>query len=209
MELMLDIEAVGQNSWQNAVVNVSTVLFDRERFTANPYSFEELLKNTKVYKLDLADQVKNHGLKLDSDSLKWWETQAPEVRNQIKKTKYDLSVESFMQEFIGDLMDSPKIEYWWSRNNTFDPIALWNLSLKVNRKHDLNQYLLYWRVRDVITWVDAKMNFGSISGFIPVSDEEYWKKTFIQHVSSHDVCADVLRLQAITRAENDLDMVDR
>jgi hypothetical protein len=42
-----------------------------------------------------------------------------------------------------------------------------------------------------------------------VSDEQYWNKTFIKHDSRFDIAADILRLQAISRAENDLEMINR
>jgi len=44
---------------------------------------------------------------------------------------------------------------------------------------------------------------------VPVSDVDYWNSAFVAHDSTHDVAADVLRLQAIHRAENDLEMVEK
>lgn len=73
----------------------------------------------------------------------------------------------------------------------------------------LNQYLRFYKVRDVRTYIDAKFNFTTKSGFVPLADEKYWGETFVAHDSSHDVAADVLRLQAIFRAENDLEQTTR
>jgi hypothetical protein len=73
----------------------------------------------------------------------------------------------------------------------------------------LNEYLRWWRVRDTRTWIDAKFNFSQKNGFIPVADTDYWAKYFVAHDSTHDVAADILRLQAIHRAEHDLEQVNR
>jgi hypothetical protein len=40
-----------------------------------------------------------------------------------------------------------------------------------------------------------------------VANESAWETTFKPHDSSWDILADVLRLQAIVRAENDLEQV--
>jgi hypothetical protein len=61
----------------------------------------------------------------------------------------------------------------------------------------------------VRTHIDAKFNYTTRSGFIPVADEKYWESAFVAHDSTHDVAADVLRLQAIHRAENDLEQIER
>ena len=73
----------------------------------------------------------------------------------------------------------------------------------------MNEYLRWWRVRDIRTWIDAKFDFSTKNGFVPIADVEYWENTFIGHDSTHDVAADVLRLQAIHRAENELEQVER
>ena len=66
-----------------------------------------------------------------------------------------------------------------------------------------------WKVRDVRTFIDAKFDFSTRSGFVPLADEKYWNEAFVAHDSTHDVAADVLRLQAIYRAENDLEQTRR
>ena len=73
----------------------------------------------------------------------------------------------------------------------------------------MNEYLKFWKVRDVRTFIDAKFDFSTRSGFVPLADEKYWNEAFVAHDSTHDVAADVLRLQAIYRAENDLEQTRR
>ena len=58
------------------------------------------------------------------------------------------------------------------------------------------------------TYIDAKFNFETQNGFCPVSDTSTWDRNFKKHDSSWDVLADVLRLQAIVRAENDLEQIN-
>ena len=121
----------------------------------------------------------------------------------------DLTLPQFTDQFLADLYNGPKIEYWWSRNNTFDPTVLWRLVWTQDSKYRLNEYLMHWRVRDVKTWIDAKFNFTTKSGFCPFEDEDLFNSLFKQHDSAHDVVADVLRLQAIFRAENDLEHINK
>ena len=78
-----------------------------------------------------------------------------------------------------------------------------------DRHHSLNEYLMFWRVRDTRTFIDAKFDFKTKNGFVPVSDEAYWSEAFKEHDSIHDIAADILRLQAIHRAENDEEQMKR
>ena len=62
-------------------------------------------------------------------------------------------------------------------------------------------------VRDMRTYIDAKFNFDTANGFCPIADQQKWDRAFKKHDSSWDVLADVLRLQAIARAENDMEQI--
>jgi len=64
-------------------------------------------------------------------------------------------------------------------------------------------------VRDTSTWIDAKLDWPKANSFVPIHDEKYWDKTFKKHDSIQDIAADILRLQAIERMENDMEMLDR
>lgn len=209
IDAIVDFETFGVST-KCAIIDLSVLVFDWGRFGDNPYTYEELLGMTKKFKLDVADQVKNYGYVIEPDTLKFWQGQPKEVQAQIKPQKHDLKVKDFVYDFIWYISNrGEKIEYWWSRNNTFDPPILWRLAHTENKWHTFEQYLPHWRVRDVKTWIDAKFDFNTLSGFQPLADEEYWKKTFKQHDSAHDVVGDVLRLQAIYRAENGLEQTSR
>ena len=77
------------------------------------------------------------------------------------------------------------------------------------RTIELNQYLPYYNVRDIRTYIDAKFDFKGKNNIVPLADEEYWNEAFVAHNSSHDVAADILRLQTIYRLENGLEQTKR
>jgi hypothetical protein len=208
-DLMIDFETMGTNAQNCAVVELSTFVFEWDRFGNNPYSYNEVLDNITKYKFNVEDQVRNYGFKLEKETVEWWASLPKEVRRLAIPSDNDLTLPQFTDQFLADLYNGPKIEYWWSRNNTFDPTVLWRLVWTQGAKYRLNEYLTHWRVRDVKTWIDAKFNFTTRSGFCPFEDEELFNSLFKQHDSAHDVVADVLRLQAIFRAENDLEHINR
>jgi hypothetical protein len=204
--LILDFETMGKKATKCAVVDCSVIVFEWERFSSDPYTIANI-SDAKRFKLSVADQVKNYGWEIEKDTLKFWEQQEPEVRARVAPKKDDLTVKEFVKQFHEFLVESPKINYWWSRSNTFDPIILSRLFEAENKLLHLDEYLKYWRVRDTRTFIDAKLDFPKENGFVPISDADKWNKVFKKHDSSWDVLADVLRLQQIFRAENDLDLI--
>ena len=205
----MDFETLGQNAQKVPALDCAYTTFVWERFLDEPYSFNELIASINKTKLSVEDQVKNYGAKYTQDDLKFWEQQPKEVRKHIAPSQDDVSVHQFIATIIDYLKHAEKIEYWWSRSNTFDPIIMWRLAQHVDQDLLLNEYLKFWRVRDIRTYVDAKFNFTTRNGFIPVADETWWNENFSAHDSIHDVAADILRLQTIHRAENDLEQVER
>jgi hypothetical protein len=108
-----------------------------------------------------------------------------------------------------DYLGGKKLRRWWSRSNTFDHVIILRLAEYAGRRAEVESALEFWRVRDTRTFIDAKLDFPKINGFIPVKDESYWAKAFVQHSSKHDIAADVLRMQTITRLEHDLEQTER
>ena len=80
--------------------------------------------------------------------------------------------------------------------------------MSVKKDKFLNEYIPYWKNRDTRTFIDAKFNFTTKNGFIPVENKELWEEVFKAHDSTHDIAADILRLQAIHRAEHDMEQVE-
>lgn len=123
----------------------------------------------------------------------------------------DLNALQFMEKLIDYLRSEGKIDYWWSRSNSFDPVILDRIAQNANKTSLLGDHLKYWAVRDTRTFIDAKFDFkvpGGKNGFVPVSDIAKWEYNFKAHDSKHDVAADVLRLQTIVRAEADLEQIE-
>ena len=205
----MDFETLGQNAQTVPALDCAFTTFVWERFLDEPYSFNELVSSINRVKLSVEEQVKVYGAKYTQDDLKWWQNQPNEARKNIMPSDEDATVQEFMNAIIEYLRHSEKVEYWWSRSNTFDPIIMWRLAQYLDQDLLLNEYLKFWRVRDIRTFIDAKFNFTTRNGFVPVADERWWNENFNAHDSIHDVAADVLRLQAIYRAENDLKQVEK
>jgi hypothetical protein len=203
--LIIDFETMGKDAGKCAVIDCSVMVFDFDRFLTNPYTIASI-SQAKRFKLSVTDQVKNYGFDIDKSTLQFWEEQSPEVRANIAPKKSDLTVKEFVKQFHEFLIESPKVDYWWSRSNTFDPIILSRLFAAEGKLLHLEEYLKYWRVRDTRTFIDAKLNFPKENSFAPLVDSDKWNKVFKKHDSSWDILADVLRLQQIYRAENDLEL---
>ena len=209
-DLIIDFETMGQDESNCAIIDCSALFFDWKRFTSKqPYSFEELLLLTRRLKLNVKHQVVDHNFVVESETVKFWQTTDADTRARIQPQKDDLTIDEFTSQFIQMLSSNKKVDYWWSRSNNFDPPIIWRLMRRTSRYHYFKQYVLFQRLRDVRTFIDEKFDFNTVNGFGPVSDEEYWIKTFKPHNSQHDVAADVLRLQTITRAENEMEQVKR
>jgi len=198
--LIFDFETMGSDPSNCAVVDVSAMVFDWDRFETNPYSCKDI-SMTRKFKLSVSDQVKNYGFKIEQSVLDFWESQPKEVKKNIVPKKTDLSVKEFVQEFHDFLIDAGQIGHWWTRSNTFDPVILTRLFAAENKKSHMEEYLKYYLVRDTRTWIDAKLNFPKKNGFI--IDE--WQESFKAHDSSWDILIDVLRLQKLHRVEFDLE----
>ena len=205
--LVIDFETMGKDARTCSVIDCSVMVFDMDRMlSSNPYGLDSI-SLTRKFKLSVKDQVTNYGWEVDRSTLAFWEEQAADVRANISPKKSDLTVKDFVKQFHEFLIESPKIDYWWSRSNTFDPIILARIFEAEGKLLHLEEYLKYWRVRDTRTYIDAKLNFPKINGFPPLTNEEKWDTVFKKHDSSWDILADVLRFQQIHRAENDLDIL--
>lgn len=204
---ILDYETMGQDPTTCAAVDCSYVAFDWARFKNDPYTFDELLGMTQRAKFDVQDQVKRHGFNIDPSTVEWWSQQDKEVRQLIRPSQEDISIEVFLGNLQVYLEQHPYLKYWWSRSNTFDPIILWHMTAKANVKPVFAKLLPHWKVRDTRSFIDAKTNFSLKSnGFTPMKNESRWNEVFKQHSSRHDIVADILRLQTLTRLDLDLDV---
>ena len=205
--LFFDFETMGKIVADCAMIDCAVFVADTEKMLSNkPYTMENIV-DIKKLKLSVKDQVENYGWKVYDDTLQFWQSLPADVRKHVKPLSDDLTVKEFVEEFTNFLIQSGKIDYWWSRSNTFDPFLLWRLYESQKKTPTINEYLPYWRVRDIRTFIDAKLDFPKINGFVPIKNQTVWDANFKQHNSSWDVLADVLRMQAILRAEEDLELI--
>jgi len=198
------METMGTNTTDCAVLDCSMFIYDDEQFLSNPYDLDTV-KLIKTLKPSVKDQVSNYKYKVYADTVKFWSEQSREVRDRIKPMSTDLTLEDFVDQFI-KYVSGPKIQYWWSRSNSFDPVILWRLADSVGRLDELNKLLPHWKLRDTRTYIDAKLRFPKKNSFTPIKDEKLWEAEFKLHNSAWDILADILRFQAIARIENDLEM---
>jgi hypothetical protein len=203
---IFDFETLGQDVNSCPIIDCSYVIFDWNRFTSdNPYTINELLKMIKKSKLDIVSQVKKHKFVVEQSSVEWWKEQGVEAREKIKPRHDDVSLEDFMGSLL-NYCDGQRIKYWWSRSNTFDPMILARCAYVLGLKNRMDTCLPYWAVRDTRTFIDAKFNFNSSTSFCPIRDSARWNRLFVKHSSTHDIMADILRLQALMRVENDMEL---
>jgi len=208
-DFIFDLETIGANVHVCPVVDMAYVSYEWDRFADNPYSFIELTNLVQTCKLSITDQMHNYNCRFEKSDVEWWEKLPKVARQKIIPSKEDLTVSQFCDTILAYLRNEKNIDYWWSRGNTFDPVILWRLMYAEGHGNLLDEYLKFYKVRDIRTHIDAKFDYTTRNGFVPVADEMYWNDAFVAHDSTHDVAADVLRLQAIFRAENDLEQVER
>lgn len=203
--LILDFETLGQDPKSCIALNCSYTTFSFEDFKNDkPLSFNEILEKVHTDKLSIEYQ-KKLGYTIEKQSVRWWMDKPKDVRRQAIPSKEDVNIKVFLNNLFL-VAKSGDISYWWSRSNTFDPIILWRMASDEGLIDDMEQYLAYYKVRDIRTFIDTKFDFKlNYNTFCPYDDESVWNSIFKPHNSAHDVAADVLRLQKITRIEHELE----
>lgn len=200
---IFDMETMGQDTQKCVLLDCSYVVFDWDVFYADGYTFRELEGLVKRAKFDVQHQVKDHGYVIEKSTLEWWKSQSASVRDKIQPSSEDVTLARFLED-LGDYLEDTAgtLKYWWSRSNAFDPVILWRLTDNLINSGKAAKHLSHWKIRDTRTFIDAKTNFClDHNGFIPVEDEEEWNRVFQKHNSSHDIIADILRLQTLVRIE--------
>jgi hypothetical protein len=203
---IVDFETLGQKTRTCPVISCAYYTFDWDRFLSkNPYTFQELISEIVVDKLEVSSQIDELGYVVEKSTVEFWANQPKDVRAQAIPSPRDIHVKQFIENVI-QYLDGAKIYRWWSRSNTFDPIILTRIAEDLGLADKIDRLIPYYKVRDTRTYVDAKFDFQiKKNAFIPHPDEAYWASIFKEHDPAHDVAADVLRLQRIVRVENGLE----
>ena len=206
----IDFETMGADVLDPcAAIDMSIIVGDTDKMLSdNPYSCKDVVL-AKRFKLSITDQVTNYGFTVQDSALKFWQEVSPEARKHIKPSKDDLTVEQFINQLITHMNTIGKFDYWFSRGNTFDPIIIQRLFKVVGKTYTFKEYFRFNRVQDMRTHINAKLNNPVTTNITPIQDEEFWKSVFVEHDSSWDVLADMLRYQTILRLENDLEQPKR
>jgi len=206
----IDFETMGDDVLDPcAAIDMSIIVGDTDKMLSdNPYSCRDVVL-AKRFKLSISDQVTNYGFTVQDSALKFWQEVSPEARKHIKPSKDDLTVEQFINQLITHMNTIGKFDYWFSRGNTFDPIIIQRLFKVVGKTYTFKEYFRFNRVQDMRTHINAKLNNPVTTNITPIQDEEFWKSVFVEHDSSWDVLADMLRYQTILRLENDLEQPKR
>lgn len=203
--LILDFETTGQDIHTCAVIDMAAYIFTNEKMlSSKPYDLTTI-KEIKRFKFDLVHQKKEYKYKVEEETNKFWFSQPRKVFERILPKDDDLSLTDFSKQFL-EYLGTEKINYWWSRSNSFDPIILWRLFNDVGSLPELHKRLPHWALRDTRSFIDGALNFPKKNGFIPIKDENLWSEVFEHHNSSWDILADILRIQAIIRTHNNLEI---
>ena len=208
--LWLDFETFGDDVLEPcAAIDMSVIVGDTDKMLSdNPYTCKDVML-AKKFKLSVSDQVQNYGFVVQESAMRFWQEVSPEARKHIKPTSADLPVDKFIIQFVDYLNGIGKIDYWFSRGNTFDPIILQRLFKVVGKTAVFKEYLRFNRVQDMRSHINAKLDYPLTTNLCPIKDEEFWKEIFVHHDSQWDVLADLLRYQTILRLENDLEQITR
>lgn len=188
--VIYDFETLGQDPLTAPVLSLGIMEYNDKRFlSATPYTYDELLDMTKYRKFDVADQVKNHGRKIQQETLDWWKQQGEEAKKVLKPSKEDTSITE-LRAWIEVHYDTKGVDYTFTRGNTFDPMFL-----KYVCGHDV---FPWWTVRDTRSYIDALLIGETELDNKFVLPE--WKEKFVHHDARHDIVVDVLRMQELVRA---------
>lgn len=206
--LFLDFSMLGYHPEWCIMLDCSSAVVDTEKMLSNdPYTVKSAFATIKRFKLSIADQ-KELGYTVCPDGLAFWQTQPKAMIDRtIKPSDKDLTVEQFTSNFIDYLIPHGNIDTWWSWNSMDDASILWRMFCDVEKENTIREYLPRWKSRDMATFIDSKFDFGLKKlDIVPISDVEYWNSIFVKNDSTIDVMANVLRMQAVLRSENDMEI---
>lgn len=191
LSLIYDYETLSLDRVKGAVLALAAISFDEERFTKDPYSWEELLETSRMIKFDVTDQVKRYKRVIDKDTLQWWNDQGPEAQKLLKPSIDDRPIDD-LYDFFNEVKPNP-IHRVYTRGNTFDPIFT-DYLLKDIKKPDIIKYNL---VRDTRSLFEG-MAYGTTikQNFVP----EGYEEKFIAHDPIHDIAMDIIRFQKLAQA---------
>lgn len=210
-QLFIDFSMMGYNPEQSVMLDCSVGVVDTKKMVSTtPYTVKTAFAAIKRFKLNIADQQRL-GYTMCSDGIEYWKKQPKAIIDRtVKPSPNDLTVDQFTTKFIDFVSEHGNVDTWWSWNSMDDAAILWRLFKGVNKERVIHEHLPRWKSRDMITLIDSKFDFKlNDLRVVPIDDVDYWNAMFVDCDSSFDVVSNILRMQAIFRAENDLENIQR
>jgi len=188
--VIYDFETLSQDQVRGVITCMAIMKFDESRFIDNPYTFKELINNSKVMKFSVEEQVKKYERKIDKSTLEWWKEQGADAQKWIKPSDDDRSIEELYDFFMEGAGGTAAKFY--TRGNTFDPILLESIMKQIHKPMPYH----WWEVRDTRSLIEG-LAWGSDleNKFIPPKCEE-----LVKHNPKHDIALDVMRIQTLVQA---------
>jgi hypothetical protein len=209
--MFLDFSMLGYHPEDCIILDCSVAVASKEKMlSGNPYTTMEAFKEVKRFKLGIPSQ-KTLGFVAHESGIDFWKSQSREMVDRVlKPSDKDLSVIDFATSFIDHLIPKGKIDTWWSWNSMDDAAILWRLFRSVNKEATIREYLPRHKARDVATFIDGKLGLENTRlDFVPIIGVDYWNKIYIKADSSMEVMANIMRVQAVLRAELDLELPEK
>jgi len=126
MNIIYDFETLSQEFKDGAVLGLAALEYDDKKFIEDDgYDYDELIDEVKFIKFDVVDQVRNHGRKINPDTLDWWKSQGKEAQKILDPSSEDVSITTLLSWINKNF--SEKYKKVFTRGNTFDPMFLVSL----------------------------------------------------------------------------------
>ncbi|ASD51977.1 exonuclease [Pseudomonas phage PspYZU05] len=207
-DFIIDYETV-DNIPSAKAVDLSVIVFNSDLSVLE--TFEELVNSGKKIKFDLKSQVTRTK---SNSTVKWWKTQPPEVREALKPTPNDVTIEQALEELSAFLKDNGvdrKVTHGFCRGMSFDfPILVSMLHdvelAKGTLQEDIDTSVIepcwFWNQRDVRTAIESMLLTRDLT-MTPLPKGTL--DGFIAHNSIHDCAKDILMLKYAYRYAVGLD----
>ena len=189
--IIYDFETLG-DQYTGVAVSLAVLKFNENNYTLNPYNYKDLVSQTAFIKFNVEEQVTKYKRRIEKPTLKWWEKQSVEAREQLKPSPSDLSI-SDLWKFLTDYMQGMDVRRVYTRGNMFDPVLMESLLYACDKGIPYP----WWNVRDTRSFLDGLLWGSDINDkFMPDGCAE----DFIHHDPRHDIALDVMRMQSVVQA---------
>jgi hypothetical protein len=203
--IVYDLDSLSHSPVDGVVLDISAFIFDTSKMLSDaPYTCKDL-QHVNRFKLSVKQQVTD-GLKVDKRVAEFWANLGDATSKRFAPKDEDLTITQFVNKFSVYVNSEPKIINSYVNNKSIQPLFLQRMFKSIDR--NLNELLPTNHTMDMQSYIFAKTDSYEYD-FCPIEDEEFWKKVYDKNNSSWDVIANVLRIQAILRAENNLEGINR